>query len=64
VFTAKATDESVAVEPLPGNGRADIRLVLVVGRQDLHVEPGAIELPDRLLRADHRALPGRVAVGP
>ena len=47
----------VDVRPLPGNVAADVRLVLVIGRDDLDL-PALLQqagIFDRHLRCDHRA---------
>ena len=54
----------VDVVPLAGDGRADIGLVLVIGREDLdlHALFRGTEILDRHARGDHRALPREVGV--
>ncbi len=52
----------VPVEPLPGDGRADIRLVLVVGVDDFDREAVRAEILHRLPHAGDRGGAPRVAV--
>jgi len=55
---------AVTVEPLAGDGGADVRLVLMVGIEDLDRKPVSVpELLRCLPGAGHRALAGIVAIG-
>ena len=56
----------LGVEPLPGDGRADVGLVLVVGADDLDrgALHGAAEILDRHLRGFERALPAQRRIRP
>ena len=54
----------VDVEPLAGDVGADVRLVLVIGGDDLDLQPlrrGAVVL-HRHLRGNHRALPREIGI--
>jgi hypothetical protein len=56
--------DAVAVVPLPGDGGADIGLVLVVGGDDLDLQPLRLRLEvlDRHAGGHHRALAGGIEV--
>src|SRR5262249_54048752 len=55
----------VGVDPRAHDVRADVRLVLMVGADDLnlHAPGGGAEILDRHARRDHRALAAQVSIG-
>jgi hypothetical protein len=65
-FRASDHVDAVAVDPFARFLRADVRLILVVGADDLDLlaEHRAAEVLDRHLRRDHRALAAQIGVEP
>ena len=71
--TARATEEvgtsrievdAVLVVPLTRDVRADVRLVLMVGRDDVDIDAlvGGLEILDRHVGRDHRAFSAEIGV--
>ena len=66
IVEAERHVDLAGLEPLPGNGSADIGLVLMVGKHDLDrlAEHGAAGILDRHARGDDRAGTAEIGIEP